>query len=176
MLYRQVFVHVWNIVHSDFPWDDAAMVDHGVPAASVRKFGLMIKQGSEWAAPMVELPFTVTIMADGTLQATTGNARVYTDNHVKPNDRIRLVNPDPAATPPHLNLIVGKRNGKGLPDQEVHLDLARMKLAESLSHGGGGGSTQWKLHRNAVRKASKDAVDATIKHTLDARSTAPQYP
>ena len=59
------------------------------------------------------LHITVTITADGRLQATAGNARVYTDNHVKPNDRIRLVNPDPAATPQHIDLIGGKRNGKG---------------------------------------------------------------
>ena len=155
-------MHVWNVVHPDFPWDDDARVDHGMPAVLVRKFGLMIMQGSEWDAPMVELPLTVTITADGRLQANAENARMYTDNHVKPNDRVRLVNPDPAATPQHIDLIVGTRKGKGLPDQEVHLDVASMKLARASPNNDGG--TQWKLCRNSVRPASR--VDATIEHTL----------
>ena len=49
---RKVFKYVWNQVHGaqgpSFKWDDAAKVNGD------RKFGLMLKNGSEWA-DMIEL-------------------------------------------------------------------------------------------------------------------------
>ena len=42
-----MFVNIWNKKHPDYQWDDDAMVEDPTdPTKQVRKFGLLIKNGS----------------------------------------------------------------------------------------------------------------------------------
>jgi len=59
-IHPQLYRHVWNQVYAEFAWDDTVMVPHGDPPVQVLRFGLLVRDGSGFESPMVELPFTVT--------------------------------------------------------------------------------------------------------------------
>ena len=59
-LHPQLHRHAWNQVYAEFAWDATVMVPHGDPPVQVLRFGLLVRDGSGFESPMVELPFTVT--------------------------------------------------------------------------------------------------------------------
>ena len=164
---RKVFEHVWNEVHGDgahdpsFNWDDAtnAMVggdrkfgnwDDGAMAGTRRKFGLMIKNGSE-GMDMAKLDgLTVTREGDST-KGRADDVAVNVHDHIFRHDRITPGNPDPAGDPPCINLKVVKQQQKGEPKSVILVDGRTLPPPRNA----GSSEAGWSIHRNRVRPSGK---------------------
>ena len=145
---RKVFKYVWNQVHGaqgpSFKWDDAAKVNGD------RKFGLMLKNGSEWA-DMIELKITVTREGGGSAKIRADDPNVNVYDHIFQHDRIRLRNPNPAGPPQEVLLKVAKQQ-RGEPLSVIAVD-GTGTLAPPKNTGSS--ETGWSVHRNRVRPSGK---------------------
>ena len=86
-------------------------------------------------------------------------------DHLKQGDLIRLVNPNPAGVPQHVDLKVAKAP-KGPPVPGAATTLARTPAKTAPMKNTGKAQPGWKVHRNTVRPSSKVPDSKTVEGKL----------
>ena len=112
-----MFVNVWNKKHPDYQWDDDAMVEDPEDSTKqVRKFGLLIKNGSGFDN-MVNTQKTVEWIGKKFTMKDGSDPYAI----VQKGDMIRLVNKDPHSSPKELNLKVNDK-ARSMDDNVININ------------------------------------------------------